>query len=120
MGGGFVACEPCPVEVPAMGLFARTTHHIDTPPELLFTSGEPLCTPMPTTNSPAFKSLKIFPAPKPGSWLKTYGSWEGFCKAVDESTGMNRGGGIVTFCRSYLEPTATEGCSSVLNDAPIK
>lgn len=33
--------------------------------------------------------------PKTSSWLKTYGSWGGFKKAIHKSIGRNLGGGII-------------------------
>jgi hypothetical protein len=38
------------------------------------------------------------PAPKTGNWMESYGSWEGFCQAIQRSTGRNLGRGVVTFC----------------------
>jgi hypothetical protein len=43
--------------------------------------------------------MKKIPAPKTGSWLERYGSWEGFCQAAHRSIGRDLGGGVVTFAK---------------------
>lgn len=40
---------------------------------------------------------KLMPAPKAGNWMKSYGSWNGLCRAVIRSTGRNLGGGVLRF-----------------------
>ena len=44
--------------------------------------------------------LKI-PAPRTGSWLESYGSWEGFCQAIRKSTGRNLAEGVLTFSKDW-------------------
>jgi hypothetical protein len=40
---------------------------------------------------------KSMPAPKAGNWMKFYGNWNGFCRAVIRSTGRDLGGGVLKF-----------------------
>ncbi len=44
------------------------------------------------------------PAPKPGNWLKTYGSWEGFIKEIHKSIGRDLGGGIIKYGEKLKNP----------------
>jgi hypothetical protein len=50
---------------------------------------------------PVFR-LKI-PAPKTVNWLKSFGSWENFCRAARKSIGRDLGGGVVTFSGGLSE-----------------
>ncbi len=42
-------------------------------------------------------SLSKIPAPKTGDWVRYFGGWKGFTKAIHRSIGRNLGGGVLKF-----------------------